>query len=293
MTEPRVSVVIATRNRAEHLPETLHSYECIATELPWELIVVDNGSTDATVRVLAEFAAQTSLDFRPLSEPRPAASRARNTGVRAATGEIIALTDDDCYPRPDYIDALVACFADSSIGYLGGRIELHDPGDAPVTLQLGETRVTLPKGSFVPAGLVQGANMAMRRSALESVGGFDELLGAGTRFLCEDLDLVSRASAAGFAGGYDPRIAVAHHHRRRDLAQVAALVRGYDFGRGAYYTKCLLDPRRRGTTWRPWLRSLLREFGSLPLSAPARARVAAELRGAVAYLRERSGTRAA
>ena len=285
MTTPRVSVVIATRNRATFLPEALKAFEGIVTALPWELIVVDNGSTDTTAQVIADFGARTALAFRGLSEPRPAASRARNTGWRAAAGEIIAMTDDDCYPRPDYIDAIDACFANPATGYLGGRIELHDPGDAPVTLQLLDTSVPIRSGGFVRPGLVHGANMAVRRSVLEAIGGFDVALGAGTRFFCEDLDLLSRASAAGFAGGYDPRVVVSHHHRRRDPAGVEALRRDYDYGRGAYFSRCLGDPRRRGELLRWWLRRLPQTLVQLIRYPNVRAMLAAELRGAIACAR--------
>lgn len=291
MTTPLVSVVIATRNRARFLDEALRSYERITTALPWDLIVVDNGSTDDTAKVLAAFGARTALPFRALSEPLPAASRARNAGWHAASGAIVALTDDDCYPRPDYIDRIAECFADPAVAYLGGRIELHDPLDAPVTLQLRDTPQAVPAGGFIKAGLLHGANMAVRRSVLEATGGFDIALGAGTRFFCEDLDLLSRASAAGFAGGYDPRFVVAHHHRRRDPVEVEALRHGYDIGRGAYYAKCLCDPRRRGGLLGWWSRKLPHTVLALLRSARVRTQLAGELHGAVAYLHTRAEQR--
>ena len=129
--------------------------------------------------------------------------------------------------------------------------------------------------------------MAARRSVLEALGGFDELLGAGTPYPSEDVDLVSRASAAGWRGVYDPRPVVAHHHRRRSDSQVDTLRHAYDLGRGAYYAKCLADPKRRGKAWRVWLKSLLRSAAAAPASKRARAQIAGELKGAFGYLRAR------
>ena len=287
----RVSVVLSTRNRATFLPGALQSHERMVTDVPWELVAVDNGSTDGTPEALREFAASTRISFRALTEPRPGLSRARNTGWRAAAGTIVAFTDDDCYPAADFIDMIAACFADPSVGYLGGRIVLHDPADAPVTIQLRDTLLAIAPGSYIPAGLIQGANMAARREVLAALGGFDEMLGAGTPYPCEDIDFVSCASAAGFAGVFDPRPVVAHHHRRRTAQELAALRRSYDVGRGAYYAKCLFDPRRRSIAWRAWLKSLLRNLGAMPRTPGAAAQIVSELRGAIAYAHARSGER--
>jgi len=284
MTAPRLSIVLSTRDRAAFLPDALRALERIESPAPWELIVVDNGSTDATPDVLRAFAASTRVAFRAVHEPRPGLSRARNAGWRAATADVIAFTDDDCYPAPDFVDAWLACFTDPAVGYAGGRITLHDPADAPVTIQLLDTPVEFVPRTFARAGVIQGANMAARRTVLDALGGFDERLGAGTPFPSEDLDFVSRAAAAGWAGRYDPRPSVAHHHRRRTPEQVEALRRGYDLGRGAYYAKCLLDPLRRAAAARVWTRSLARTLAAAPGSARARAQFAGELRGALGWL---------
>ena len=107
MTAPRVSIVLSTRNRAGFLPEALRSHEQIITDVPWELVVVDNGSTDATRQVLREFARTTRITFRTVTESRPGLSCARNTGWRTAEGDLIAFTDDDCYPAADFVTAML------------------------------------------------------------------------------------------------------------------------------------------------------------------------------------------
>lgn len=252
MTQPKLSVVVCSRNRADFLPKTLGYYEKIVASVPWELVIVDNASTDETQKTLCEFGARTTIDFHVVSEPRIGLSRARNTGWQHAKGDIIAFTDDDCYPQYDFVDEVWQNFAGSSLGYLGGRILLYDPSDYPITIQMRDSQLVIAPGTYIRAGLIQGANMAARRDMIQKLGGFDEMLGAGTPFPSEDVDFVSRASSAGFIGAYDPRPIVFHHHRRRTKKQVATLRRAYAWGRGAYYMKCVLDPSRRKQGIRNW-----------------------------------------
>lgn len=216
------------------------------------MLVVDNGSTDGTADVLEDFARRAPMPVVLLREPAPGLSRARNVGWRAARGGVIAFTDDDCYPDPEYIDRIHAVFDDASLGYAGGAILLHDPEDYPITILTGAVRVDIPARTVVEPGVLQGANMVARRPVLDRVGGFDEGLGAGTPFPSEDIEFACQASFAGFAGAYDPRLIVRHHHRRRTLLDVRTLQHGYAAGRGAYYMKCLLDPVRRETAIKTW-----------------------------------------
>lgn len=207
-----------------------------------ELIVVDNGSTDATHEVLECFAASAVLPVRIVHEAHAGLSNARNAGWRTAGGDIVAFTDDDCYPAADYLAALRDCFAQPDLGYVGARVLLYDRDDYPITIQPLNERVDIPAHSYVKPGLIHGANMAFRRAVLERIGGFDPALGAGTPCLsAEDTDALCRASAAGFAGAYDPRPVVYHHHGRRLQSQVDALLESYDVGRGALFFKGLTD----------------------------------------------------
>ena len=121
---------------------------------------------------------------------------------------------------------------------------LYDDTDRRVTIQESETPVTLDARSFIPVGLIHGANMAFRRKPLLEARGFDERLGAGTRFRSgEDTDALWRLSLAGYDGRYEPDIVVYHHHRRKTLAEEAALLRGYDRGYGSWHDQV----RRRST----------------------------------------------
>src|SRR5215471_9932957 len=262
-----VTLVVCTRNRANRLSATLSSLTRLSTAARWELVLVDNGSNDGTRDVLAAFAGSSGRAVQVIEEPKIGLSAARNAGWHRARGRIVAFTVDDCYPAPDYMERVRECFAMGDPGYVGGRVLLFDPHDAPVTIQTLEARVEIPPRSFLRTGLIHGANMAVRRDALERSGGFDERLGAGTALHCaEDVDLLARVSALGYAGAYDPRPTVYHHHRRKHGQELDRLIAGYDVGRGAYYAKALTDRRlRRAYCW-PVLRRiggnlLRRNFG--------------------------------
>jgi len=269
-----LSFVIATRNRARFLSETLETLGRIKSDLAWEVIFVDNASTDDTSDVLRAFERSATMPVRVLSEPRPGAGRARNTGWRVAKGEVVGFIDDDCYAAPDYVDQVTRCFADPRVGFIGGRVLLHDPTDLHITTQEWTEPIVLTPGKFIFAGLLQGANWAARSTALEKVGGFDPNLGPGTPFVCEEVELQARLSAAGWIGKIDTRPLVYHHHRRKSVGDLGKLEETYDLGRGAYYAKCLLDPRLRSRYARQWL--------SMMPSSSVR-RVYRELRSAAHY----------
>ena len=280
--KPSVSIVVCTRNRGDRLRQTLQKYEQIRTSQSWELVIVNNGSTDTTAQRLSEFGASTAIAFQVFDEARPGLSRARNAGWRRARSNIVAFTDDDCYPAPDFVDAIAAGFAEQDLGFIGGRVLLHDPEDYAVTVQLGTIRIEFAPLAFIESGLILGANMATRTDVLHEMQGFDEMLGAGTCLpSAEDVDFINRVSAAGYRGVYDPRVVVAHHHQRRTQSQVAALMKSYDTGRGAYYMKGVLDASRRSQMSRQWY---WRTFLPAARSKRAVRRLASELSGAAQYL---------
>ena len=234
-----ISLIICTRDRCEKLARCLESLRHIIFERPWELIIVDNGSTDDTAAVIREFIRSTRVQAVYLFEPKPGKSTGLNTALRVAQGQILAFTDDDCYPAADFLSQVWSAFDDPSVGYIGGRIMLHDPADHPMTINESMTPVTYPARSFVCAGCVQGANMAFRRKVLLDIGGFDPLFGPGALFVAEEIDVAGRSSAMGWKGEYHPEVVVRHHHGRK-AADAAALWKTYAIGIGAYHMKLLL-----------------------------------------------------
>jgi hypothetical protein len=241
-----LSLVICTRNRAAQLAQTLNRVGTIRSRLAWELIVADNGSTDRTNAVVQEFAVACEHPVRVICMPGRGVSHARNAGWQAAESDIVAYIDDDCYPAEDFLDAVFECFAkDPRLGYVGGRILLHDPSDRRITIQESLERQFFAPDSFIQPGVIQGANLAFQRTALREVGGFDPWFGAGALFTGEEAELLARISAAGWTGAYDPTPVVYHHHGRKKARDEWRLMRSYDRGRGAYYAKCILNKGMR------------------------------------------------
>jgi len=244
-----ISLLLCTRDRCAGLDATLASIAravAAAPGLAVEAVIVDNGSTDATPARLAAWRAGQSFPVTLLYEPRAGLSRARNRGLAAVRGRIVAMTDDDCVLHADYLGQLAACFAElDGPGIVGGRILPGDPADLPVTVKLEDHPMIAAPGGF-PGGFVMGANLAFSAGLIARVGPFDERFGAGAPFVAaEDTDFLFRALGLGIDVRYDPRFTVDHHHGRRDEATVARLLAGYSFGDGALYAKHARDPRVR------------------------------------------------
>jgi glycosyltransferase involved in cell wall biosynthesis len=239
------SVIVCTRNRCSALAQLLDSLTRLVLPpgLAWELVVVDNGSSDGTAALIDSFADR--LPVRRIFEPRKGISRARNAGLDAALGEILAFTDDDCLPAPDWLRVIVQEFArDPGLAGIGGRVELHDPRDFPMTIRTSRRREALTSAYQLPA-LMVGCNMAFTRWAARMVGEFDITLGAGTPVgSAEDTDYLYRSLLLGLRIEYVPEVLVAHNHGRRRLEEVSHLRRSYARGRGALLTKYLLRADR-------------------------------------------------
>jgi len=242
-TKVDISLIICTRDRCGQLSACLESVRRITFAQPWELILVDNGSIDKTVDVIQKFIKTASVPVTYVFESVPGLANAHNAGLRAAHGEILAFTDDDCYPAEDFLTQLWGAFADPLVGYITGRIMLHEPTDYPIGINESLSPHTLPGGSFLRAGSIHGANMAFRRQVLFDIDGFDPLFGPGSLFNAEDLDAAARASAIGWSGQFRPDVVVRHHHGRKE-SDIASLMKSYAIGRGAYHMKLLLNQRR-------------------------------------------------
>ena len=200
--------------------------------------MVDNGSTDGTAALLADWSASAAFPLIILTEPKAGVSRAKNRGIAASSGEILAFTDDDCRLGEDYFACLDAAYGQiEGPALVGGRVELGDPEDLPFTIK-PDLAPQVYDATIHPGGFAHGCNLSLTRSAMDIIGGFDTRLGPGAPLgAAEDTDIVVRAYAAGVPARYDPRFAVWHHHGRRDLDEIRDLHRGYNIGNGAIYVK--------------------------------------------------------
>lgn len=280
-----ISIVIVTKNRSDRLKTCIKHILDSETSYTFELIVADNGSTDDTRGVIESFSLKDAR-VKYISVPLGGCGAGKDIAWRHSTAEIVAFTDDDCYVESGYIDAIMAAFKRyPDAGCIGGRILLFDPMDAPVTIDTREHRFCIKPYSFVKGGEIQGANFSFRREALARSGGFDHMLGPGTRFTAgEDIDAVAATCWAGFEIRFEPEIIVYHHHGRRGNA-VKKIGRNYDRGRGVYYAKFLLRVDTRAAYIQGWKEAADSE---LPIrgirSLAARCR---EIYSAVQYLRIR------
>lgn len=201
---PKVSVVICAYNAAATLEECLSSLARL-TYPDIEVIIVNDGSTDATPEIARRFPSMRVVDV-----PNGGLSVARNIGLSLATGDIVAYTDSDVRVEPDWLTYLVQPFLTSDVVASGGPNV--PPADDPWLARAvalapgGPTHVLLDDRT---AEHVPGCNMAFRRGALEAVGGFNPIyLRAG-----DDVDLCWRMQARGWRIGFAPSALVWHHHR--------------------------------------------------------------------------------
>jgi GT2 family glycosyltransferase len=200
---PRVSVVVCSCNGATTLRDCLDGL--LELDYPdYEVIVVNDGSTDATASIAAGY------PFRLIDTPNQGLSCARNTGLRAAGGEIVAYIDDDARPDPQWLLHLAGTFMEGDWAAAGGP-NLTPPDDTPLADCVGNA----PGGpihvllSDRHAEHVPGCNMAFRRSALVELGGFDP------QFRCagDDVDVCWRLHERGLQIGFSPAAVVWHHRR--------------------------------------------------------------------------------
>ncbi|NLS02347.1 glycosyltransferase [Rhizobium sp. P32RR-XVIII] len=242
-----VSLIISSRNRAYGLLNCLDAVAAAARQaehLHLELVFVDNGSTDDTADVFRKWAATAPIETRLIHETLPGLANARNAGIRAAAGFILAFTDDDCEVFPDYFTAIHAAFAnDKQLIMRGGRIELGDERDLPVTIKT-ELEPAVLTSELHAGGFIHGANMVFPKALADTIGIFDPRFGAGSPFRSgEDTDYTHRAFNAGIRVEYFPDFVVKHFHGRRKVEDIHRLHAGYAFGNGALYAKYMFDRR--------------------------------------------------
>jgi GT2 family glycosyltransferase len=267
-----VSVVVCTLGREHRLGETL-SAVLGQTHRQLELLVVDNDpGSGRTAALMAEV---EDFRLRIVPEPVRGLSAARNAGLAAACGALVAYTDDDAVPDPGWITALLDVLRLDGAGVVTcvtGRVlaagtataeeewfedlGVFDKGavrtawflDAQVPAALG---VTGHHSAFFPytAGeMGSGNNMLFRTEALRKLGGFDEALGAGTPAKGgEDLDVFRRVVLAGQVLVYAPEALVRHHHRGTYEALRTQMF-GYGIGMAASLAKVVLHGGRPALT---------------------------------------------
>jgi GT2 family glycosyltransferase len=206
---PRISVIVCTYNGEGTLPTCLEGLRCL--EYPdFEVIVVNDGSTDSTDEIVGGYG------FRLITTENQGLASARNIGLAAATGEIVAYVDDDACPDPHWLSHLAVSFLRSSHAGVGGP-NIPPPNGSAVANCVanapgGPIHVLI---SDREAEHIPGCNMAFWKASLEAIGGFDpQFCIAG-----DDVDICWRLQNEGWTVGFNAGAAVRHHRRNS--------VRGY------------------------------------------------------------------
>ena len=194
-----ISIIIPTLNRCELLRDAIASAR--EQDFPadqYEIIVVDNGSTDGTRELIERLNQDGCKPIRYVYEPRPGLHWARHAGARAAQGEILAYTDDDGAPTPGWVAALAQAFAETGCAAAGGPVHVRWLSEPPwwatqlygfAYLDYGPERLELTWPHTI-----YGPSFAVRKSVLFNVGGFnpdtsflDRLVGDGETGLCRKI----------------------------------------------------------------------------------------------------------
>jgi glycosyltransferase involved in cell wall biosynthesis len=201
---PRVSVVVCTYNGAATLEQCLRSL--LALNYPdYEVIVVDDGSTDHTRGILERF-----RSVRAIHQENLGLSTARNVGLQAATGEIVAYTDSDCFADPDWLTHLVHQLQCTDAAAIGGPNLTPNDGRLAACMAACPGQPTHVLESDQLAEHIPGCNMAFHRDALEQIRGFDpQFCKAG-----DDVDVCWRLQQAGKWITFAPGAFVWHHRRQ-------------------------------------------------------------------------------
>jgi cellulose synthase/poly-beta-1,6-N-acetylglucosamine synthase-like glycosyltransferase len=255
---PSVSVIVAVRDGARSLPTLLErlDVQTIGRDA-MEVVVADNASRDAGGVIARRAGAKV------VEEPIPGRARARNRAVASSRGELLAFTDADCAPRPDWLERLLPGLDDAEMA--GGSV-LIATRQAPSAVERFESLWRFPQREAVlERGWSATANMAMRREAFDAVGGFDPSI----RRIGEDVDLCLRALAAGQRIVWRPE-AVVEHEAEHELGPLLRRAFDHAVSDDLLHRRHALPPAR---TWRhpgPLVRGdwALRRFGVDPERVP-------------------------
>jgi GT2 family glycosyltransferase len=224
---PKISVVVCSYNGSRTIRDTLQWLDRL--EYPsYEVIVVDDGSTDDTAAIAGQFG------VRVISTPNNGLGHARNLGLAAATGEIVAYTDDDAYPDPHWLTYLAEAFMTTDHAGIGGP-NIPPPGDGPIAACVanapgGPVHVLL---SDEVAEHIPGCNMAFRKDRLRAIGGFDPRF----RRAGDDVDVCWRLQERGWTLGFSAA-AMVWHHRRNSIRAYWRQQIGYGDAEALLERKC-------------------------------------------------------
>jgi len=216
-SEPKISVVVCTYNRANLLRKALHSLAGQTLDEPlYEVLIINNNSTDNT-RIVAEEFVRLNKNFRLLNENKQGLSHARNRGWKEAKGEIIAFLDDDAVACGKWLKSYIDVFESHNPGCAGGKIEIEWEIERPKWLSdhylkfLGYLDIS-ETAQFLRKPSLYGGNFAIRKSTLKELNGFNTEFGRGKSDLAgnEEIELQNRLINIGKTVYYNPDSIIYH-----------------------------------------------------------------------------------
>ena len=200
-----VSVVVPVYNGANTIAKTIDALLAQETEKSYEVIVVDDGSTEDTPNIIKKY------PLKIITQDNAGPSAARNSGWKAASGEIVAFTDSDCVPVSNWVEVLSKPFEDSAVGGVGGTYKTENIGSILATYIGEDIKFRHDRlGKEIEATGTFSA--AFRKNLLEQVGGFDETYKKAT---AEDFDLCFAIRKTGHKILFVPNAIVGHYHKER------------------------------------------------------------------------------
>jgi glycosyltransferase involved in cell wall biosynthesis len=262
-----LTVLLATRNRAQILRDVLEAY-CLVEEPPagWKLVVVDNGSADKTHEVIKSFRGRLPLHF--IVEPKLGKNHALNAGLGAVEGDLVVFTDDDAFPRVDWLIQLRKA-ADTRLEFsvFGGAVvprwEVAPPGWIDWVHRGPVFTITDPAQADEPVApyLVFGPNMAIRANLFQSGVCFDPSIGPrGSDYpMGSETELLLRLDRQGHKAWHVGGAVVEHLIRKEQLTETWVFKRAIRYGRG-FYRLFSADKSSEESQWMGVPRQLLGEL---------------------------------
>ncbi len=256
---PIASVVVCTRDRPEDLQRCLEAFMRMPDD-GQEYLVIDNcPASDVTQELVKDYP-----KVRYVREDVPGSSAARNRALREAKHEFVAFTDDDAAPDPNWLRSLLQNFSDPRVMSVTGlvmpleleteaqewfeRYSPHGRGFERVVFDGADSNCN----PLIVAPVGVSASMALRKSAIDFIGLFDEDLGAGTPTVGgEDCELFARILRSGYRIVYEPR-ALSWHRHRRTWEELQKTLRGYGIGVYAFWTRMFLVNREFSVPLLAW-----------------------------------------
>lgn len=246
------SIIVATRNRCAALAATMQALTRVRVPagLTTEVLVVDNGSSDDTRACVLE-ASRAYPAVKYLYQPVPGKSRALNTALASAAGELLVFIDDDIRPEPDWLAELTGPLASDRADAVAGAVEIAPhllrpwmtPAHRAWLASIHELDPEQPKSAV-------GANMAIARHVLRQVPGFDPELGPGRLGLWEDTLFTAQLIRAGYRLSFVPSARVEHHFDPTRLSRQSFLAHARAQGRSSAYVAWHWEHAERGETSR-------------------------------------------